>query len=97
MSDAASADFDERLALLLAELTDRVQRGEQVDLEEECRRQPDLADELRMLWGAVLVADAVPPRLSVATARRVCTPSPALIQSKARVGASSWVSRVPPS
>lgn len=55
MSDPS---FDERLADLLARLTDRVQRGEPVELEEECRLAPDLASELRQLWGAVLVADA---------------------------------------
>jgi serine/threonine protein kinase len=49
---------DERLAMLLAELTDAVQRGEPVDFEGVCREHPDLAGELRQLWGAVLVADA---------------------------------------
>lgn len=55
---SADSASDERLAALLAELTDRVQRGEPVDLEDTCRREPELADELRQLWGAVLVADA---------------------------------------
>ncbi len=50
---------EERLALLLAQLTDAVQRGEAVDFEAVCRQHSDLADELRLLWGAVLVADAV--------------------------------------
>jgi len=59
-SDLASeTDRDERLALLLAELTDAVQRGQAVDLEAICGQHPDLAHELRQLWGAVMVADAV--------------------------------------
>jgi len=52
------SDQEERLALLLAQLTDRAQRGDQVDLESVCREHPDLANELRQLWGAVLVAEA---------------------------------------
>ena len=53
-----SADHDEQLALLVSELSDRVQRGEAVDLEEECRRQPELAGDLRELWGVIVVARA---------------------------------------
>lgn len=50
---------DEQLAILLADLTDRVQRGEEVDLEATCQSNPEVADELRQLWGAVMVADAI--------------------------------------
>jgi len=50
-------DRDQRLAVLLSELTDAVQRGQTVELEAVCREHPDLADELRQLWGAVMVAD----------------------------------------
>lgn len=53
-----TTEHDERLALLLTEIADRAQRGEKVELETYCRRQPDLAADLRQLWGAVLVADA---------------------------------------
>ena len=49
---------DERLAQLLSELADRVQRGESVELERVCESHPDLADELRFLWGAVVVSAA---------------------------------------
>ena len=49
---------DEQLALLLAELTDRAQAGQRVDIEAVCREHPQLGAELRELWGAVLVADA---------------------------------------
>lgn len=50
---------DQRLAVLLSELADSVARGEAVDLETVCREHSDLADDLRKLWGAVLLTDAV--------------------------------------
>src|SRR5262245_49705090 len=52
------AEREEQLALLVSELTDRVQRGEVVDLEAECRRHPELAKDLRDLWGVIVVARA---------------------------------------
>jgi len=55
----SSAAQDEQLAQLLADLTDQVQAGRQVDIELICRQHPELATELRELWGACLVADAV--------------------------------------
>lgn len=55
---ASDTDRDERLALLLAELTDAVQQGQAVDLNAICGQHTDLAHELRQLWGAVMVADA---------------------------------------
>lgn len=55
-ADIASATHDERLAQLLSELTERVQRGEAVELEPVCQDHPDLATELRFLWGAVIVS-----------------------------------------
>jgi serine/threonine-protein kinase len=53
-----AAEHDERLALLVSDLTDRVQRGDEVDLEAECRRHPALAKDLRELWGVIAVARA---------------------------------------
>lgn len=50
-------DSEQRLADVLAELTDAVCRGEPIDFDRTCERHPDLADDLRQLWGAVLVAD----------------------------------------
>jgi serine/threonine-protein kinase len=52
-----ATERDQRLAHLLSELTDAVQQGEAVELDTVCLRHPDLADELRQLWGAVVVAD----------------------------------------
>lgn len=49
---------EERLAVYISELTDRVQRGDAVDLETECCRRPEFANDLRELWGVIAVARA---------------------------------------
>ena len=54
----ASTIDEQRLALLLADMTDAVLRGEAVDLERVCGEHPEYSGELRRLWGAVMVADA---------------------------------------
>ena len=54
----SAATHEERLALVVSNLADRVQRGEQVALEDECRANPDFAQDLRELWGAIVVAQA---------------------------------------
>jgi serine/threonine-protein kinase len=52
-----SIDDEQRLADLLSEMTDGICRGRPVDFDQICRDNPDLAGELRNLWGAVLVTD----------------------------------------
>lgn len=47
------------LARLLGELADQRRAGHEVNLEQHLQSHPELADELRGLWGAVLVADGV--------------------------------------
>jgi hypothetical protein len=54
----ASTIDEQHLALLLADMTDAVLRGEAVDLERVCGEHPEYSGELRRLWGAVMVADA---------------------------------------
>ena len=54
----ASAEHEEQLALLVSELTDRAQRGEPIELDAECARQPQFAGDLRELWGVIVVARA---------------------------------------
>jgi serine/threonine-protein kinase len=49
---------DETLAAVVSQLMDRLQRGEAIDLEAECRQHPDLAAELRGLWGMMSLAHA---------------------------------------
>jgi hypothetical protein len=51
-------DRDSRLAALLDELTEAARNGSPPRLDEVALRNPDLADELRALWGTVLVAGA---------------------------------------
>jgi tRNA A-37 threonylcarbamoyl transferase component Bud32 len=47
------------LAQLVDELTARVQRGEEPDVDASIRRHPSLADELRSLWATVWVAETL--------------------------------------
>jgi serine/threonine-protein kinase len=56
---------DEDLALLVAELTDQLQNGKSVDINQVCLEHPlclknsRLADELRAIWGTIIVTDAI--------------------------------------
>ena len=60
MTDVAeNDDRDRRLAALLDELTEAARAGQAPPLEELVQRHPDLADELRALWGTVMVAGAI--------------------------------------
>src|SRR5687768_17568650 len=59
---------DEALATLLDELAARAQRGESIDIDREAEARPELAGELRQLWGAVMLADALGSHLSQAGA-----------------------------
>ena len=60
-------DRDELLSELLSELSEKAANGEHVDILEVCKSHPDLADELKDLWGAVMIADAVGSDVSDAT------------------------------
>lgn len=53
----SSAIYDQRLADLLSGLADGICQGELVDFDSVCRDNPQYADDLRKLWGAVLVTD----------------------------------------
>lgn len=57
--DSPPSDHEQRLANVLAEMTDRVCGGEIADLDIACKLYPDLAADLRDLWGAVLVTETV--------------------------------------
>lgn len=58
MNSEPNIERDEQLALLLADLTDQANDGRQVDITAVCADHPEIADELRELWGAVMIADA---------------------------------------
>ncbi len=66
MSDVTKAvstlDRDERLAQLLADLTEQLRQGHSPDLEAVAHQHPDLAAELRELWAAVLLTDGLARR-----------------------------------
>src|SRR5262245_33433819 len=49
-------DRDEKLAGLLAELTEQEQRGEAAQVERLAAEHPDLGIELRQLWAAAQLA-----------------------------------------
>src|SRR5262245_5272005 len=52
-----SADRDDRLARLLAALTDQARQGRPPDVDAVAAQHPDLAAELRELWAAARFAD----------------------------------------
>jgi serine/threonine-protein kinase len=61
MATAPKADTDsasdDKLARLLAELTQQFRRGENPDVNAVARQHPDVAGELRELWPAVVLAE----------------------------------------
>jgi serine/threonine-protein kinase len=64
-SDPAAADpdsaHDRQLAQLIDELTRQLREHGSADLDAVARQHPDLADELRHLWGTVQFAEAFAP------------------------------------
>lgn len=58
-----TSQFDEaqeaRLAAVVANLADRLCRGEEADVEAAAAEHPDLADELRELWPAIRQTDSI--------------------------------------
>lgn len=61
---AESSPEDDLLAGLLGELTEEFRRTGQVDLNRVCETHPSLATDLRELWGAVMLAEAVAQKTS---------------------------------
>jgi serine/threonine-protein kinase len=53
----ATGDRDQLLALLLGRLTEQLRSGQPTDVEALAREHPELATELRELWGAAQVAE----------------------------------------
>ena len=58
----ASTEKDERLAMLVEQLADGLRQPRGPEIEEVIAENPDLADELRSIWGAMLVVDCVAAR-----------------------------------
>lgn len=58
-SDDEAAVRESRLAAIFSDLSDRAAKGDAPVLHEVMQEHPEFSDELRELWGAVMVADAV--------------------------------------
>ena len=65
-AEATPEDRDEQLAEILDDLIARASRGEMVDIDAASAKNPELGDELRDLWGAAMLADAVGSQLEQA-------------------------------
>ena len=52
-----SETAEQELATLISQLADRVNAGEQLELEPVCRQHPQFENDLRELWGTVVVAN----------------------------------------
>jgi len=57
--DEPESEAEAKLAVIVSQLTDRMQRGEQIDIRTICKQHPECAEDLMFLWGTVLVTDAV--------------------------------------
>ncbi len=86
MTDLPDIDRDERLAMLLADLTDAANAGQRVDLDDVCKLHPEFADDLRELWGAVVVADAAGSQGAEAESLRMPDVSVASLTLPCRIG-----------
>lgn len=56
-SSLAGSPHDHLLATLLSDMADEVAAGREVDFAGICQQHPEVASDLRRLWGAVLVTD----------------------------------------
>lgn len=56
-SGLGESPHDRLLATLLSDMADEVAAGREVDFAAVCQRNPEVASDLRRLWGAVLVTD----------------------------------------
>lgn len=55
----STADREERLAILLSALADRSASGEDIDIHDVVQMHPEFEQDIRELWGAVVIANAV--------------------------------------
>ena len=58
------SEAESRLERLLADLTARLRAGQPVSLDAAIAQHPDLADELRELWPAIVLAEELAPPLA---------------------------------
>ena len=68
MATESDSARDEMLAAVLSEVADQAAGGREPSLEQTIQRYPDLEEDLRHLWGAVMLAGAVGTHANDATA-----------------------------
>ena len=83
---SGSAELDVRLAELLGEMSEAARQGEEVDIEIHCQQYPELADELRELWGMLLVADIAGNDLEATTLMDSSDPAQFLFELPCQFG-----------
>jgi tRNA A-37 threonylcarbamoyl transferase component Bud32 len=64
--EEVASESDHRLAAVIASLSERVQKGEQLTLSQVCAQYPEFQGDLKMLWGTLMIADAAGKHDSVA-------------------------------
>jgi serine/threonine-protein kinase len=57
-TDRPALEREERLSAVLAGLLEQFRQGQEADLEAAARQHPDLAEDLRFLWPAAVIAEA---------------------------------------
>ena len=57
--EPTASDEEKRLALLLSELADRAAAGEEIEIHRIIEANPEFEDDIRELWTAMTLADAV--------------------------------------
>src|SRR5436190_17673567 len=68
-----TADRDDRLAAVLDDLARQQRAGRPPDLDATAHQHPDLADDLRQLWAAAQLADALARPAGGVTGDRLTT------------------------
>lgn len=61
--DEPDSEHEERLAVLVSHIADRIQAGESISFSNECVSHPEFAEDLKEIWGALVVTDAVASHL----------------------------------
>ena len=61
MSDLNNDERDSLIATIVENLTEKAQSGQPVDINAALDQHPDIATELREIWGTLMIANAVAP------------------------------------
>lgn len=95
---------DQRLALILAQLTDALRKGHHPNLHAVCAEHPDLADDLRELWATLQLAEHA--RVAIPLAAHITNDSanpkqparnvPAPVASRSLPSEASLTATLPP-